>query len=958
MPSKQQGVNATDDKGLPAFQIRSKEAVAAGLKILSSGAAFGPWGILAGAVLGLVVTSLLITLQKKGNFFVNIGKTAISSFLALSNDSPFASRNLGRTILELLLGPLGTIIADMTTSPSFTAAFADFISPKLTQLLRQGGIPLKNLKFERGGEIKQHFQDRGLGDPFEFQTNQDLQQLLSRSGRISAADVSKLSDVLFAFGVAFSGGESPSRTLRAGILSANVAMEAMLANMGKFRTFDFENMMAAARASLGSFEAVVVAIDSVLEIAERKEKQIDAEVILGFEAALRGAALIFKDDFPKGIDVASKAIRLMSINGRLDMEALHEAISAILQVVQQEASEIVGEPFKQLLEGKSIDVAFDVVEDKFADFLDKTLVQGFTAAVQQMVVAQGILTPIVDFINEAQLKLLDGTMSLKEFGVQMRKIVSGDVIPGFQLLAATFDEVFTVLASTVGLPLERIPDFFGNFNEQFGAFLKFEEKSRNTTFSFKARFAQFSAAADARNQAQIESDFFANDGQGFREELLQHQKLIDRQTGRNQRDIETIMGLLTVMVTENYAQFILDSATDLKNKQREALERGTALSMVNDEELRDIATKLTEGESVTKVHVANFHTQVEDDNSPILMTGNLREGLTFEFARLKRNTPAVTTANFDADRPGIDIEAIVNRGESLVDARAAIDDAMDFLVGATGLSRKDIEDRLRETQRADGSFLLGDDETLADIFGDPERLAELVALFGDEFALAAQIFADRMNVATDEVRASIARMVESVKTPEEFVAAFSVLNQALTEGLITVSEFRRLLFGGEELPFSAIVALIVADFNAGLETLFRGLNLDEVTMFGDPDKTIAEEILAKFGFGDLGDVDFQKQMEDVFGGEFTFEEIINDFDKLRTAMLALNDEMTEEDFMAAMQELFATTESEFTNWVQETFQKPLDELTLDEFEQAIKDFFGEGQLDLATILVSGGLLPQ
>jgi hypothetical protein len=191
------------------------------------------------------------------------------------------------------------------------------------------------------------------------------------------------------------------------------------------------------------------------------------------------------------------------------------------------------------------------------------------------------------------------------------------------------------------------------------------------------------------------------------------------------------------------------------------------------------------------------------------------------------------------------------------------------------------------------------------------------------------------------------------------------LKQAQADGLISAEEFELLLYGPGGADgllevtsgFKDISQAIVTSFNEGLEDLLQIIDLDAYTGLGDRNLTVAEELLSALGL-DIGDQSFQDAMVNFFEGEYSFREIISDFNLFKEALIGTGN-ATAEEFEDLWRNLFAESLGDFEQFVKDNFDgKSLAELTGDEFLQAVRDYFGDQELDLATIFTTEGLLPK
>lgn len=397
--------------------------------------------------------------------------------LGLGSVHQFAGAALGRggwagagmgMAIGALGGPIGMIIGGLlggllggkkkTLTEAFIGAVDDILEPMLTDAFGT------DIRIKAGSKARsRQFKTAGFGAGNEIQTGNNIISAMAKMG-FDPAQMRAVQDALSAFGLvmgqSFAGGKGAALAIKL----VNAALISLYENVKNFGKLDIAGLFEDLANQLGSFKNVMNIVNDELEILNKKienGKSFNPEIYKELENAIQGAALIFADDFPAGVDVASKAIRQMYTDGKIDLKALQDEIGQVTQNAATSLRKLVDESLmKPITEGLNIDQAFEDFKEKFDTFLNETIVDAIINAGINDAVMHSVITPLLDGINELTYKLNAGEIDIKDFGRAMTDIIVRDFLPAMNTMRDVFDQVFSSLAAATGTPLEAMKNLF------------------------------------------------------------------------------------------------------------------------------------------------------------------------------------------------------------------------------------------------------------------------------------------------------------------------------------------------------------------------------------------------------------------------------------------------------------------------------------------------------------------
>ena len=364
---------------------------------------------------------------------------------------------------QLLGSAIGRLFGKQSTTKTFLSKIDDIVEPLLSQAF---GTDIR-IRARSSAGLDRSLMGGGTGDYFGKSNKVDTGDNIIRALVGTGQDYERLKQVqqaLAAFGFVLGESFMKGKGAALSIKLVNAALFSLWQNADNLMNINLQEFFDGLAKKLGSFSFVIDNVNEELERLNKKiekGKSVNPEIYKELENAIEGAALIFANEFPKGVDVAAKAIRQLRQNGTVDLEALGNEINQVVDQAAGALKSTFDDSLKEILAGKSLDNALETFKEKFDNFIKDTIFNAIIDAGINKAVTEGVITPLIDGINELQIRLQNGEIDFQEFGANIRRIVVRDVLPAMDIMKSVFSEVFSALASSIGIPLEELDNLFG-----------------------------------------------------------------------------------------------------------------------------------------------------------------------------------------------------------------------------------------------------------------------------------------------------------------------------------------------------------------------------------------------------------------------------------------------------------------------------------------------------------------
>lgn len=688
--------------------------------------------------------------------------------------------------LGIILGSLlGSVIGNFFNKKSAMDLFLEGASGVMTGPLAAAGVEGVNTATHASeGAIKAGLKSRDIDpkDSFAGLTKELAKQTIH-------ADL--LSKAIAAYAVVAADSAQKVDKMRAATQLANAQMLALLDSSGNLDQLDVEIFILGMQQSLGTLDN---AFEKVNERYEKlkKDNKVTKEAMDLLTAAVEGAAIVFTNQFPAGIDVAAKALRAFANDGKVTVDELAESIDQITGKVGEAAQQLAKAGFDALSGGNFRD-AQKAFADEATNFLSTSIKDAFSQALGSLFLQQGLLTPIMDAMFELSIQLQSGAIDFDQFGDSLRHAI-GDAIPQLQAMNLAFEEMSRQLTKVTGLPVELLT---GIFTDSDTPGLTNLPKNVDLTKSFEAQFANIGNIggrfADQRDFAQetIGGADIDRDIKDFDERFPQQGELV-REQGRK------AIGDILIQGTRAFlAQDPRTSWWAINPKPS------------HDQELKNKVTKgkdslktidqLLDGETVVNRKLGHFNVSGDDNNMDVNVTGSMADGLRFHAGSGRRNSPTITSVTLD--RTGSPTTTRFSNIGALQEAEDAMEDFLDA----------------REASIANKAFL-------EEVFGDREEDAQEEFDAADaEFLEARQAFLDSGGTIQLGVSGNMEAKGGDQAARRRFKAARKARREARAELELARGDILEFLEGKTDEEIRAAVASWTADRKAEIVEAFGEL---------------------------------------------------------------------------------------------------------------------------------------
>lgn len=605
---------------------------------------------------------------------------------------------------------------------------------------------------------------------------------------------------LSAYAIVLADGAQKVDKMKAATTLLNAQLLALINSDGGLDGLDIEIFLSAMQAQLGSLASVFDKVTAEYERLSEKSA-LTANNMLLMSDAVEGAALVFSNQFPQGIDVAAKALRAFTEDGKIDVEELAEAVEQITSKVAEGATSLAKAGFDALANGGNFAAAQDAFAKESSNFLRDAIQASFAQALSASFLQQGLLTPMLDIMSEMAISLQSGSIDFEEFGAKIRAAVGG-AIPQMQAMNLAFEEMNRQMARVTGLPIELLTGIFTGSGTNEGDSTTprgFQEGSFEVSSpqeSFEARFANlgvqgtpFAGERDFLTGAgSVDRDIvshatdFADDGAAVLEEA--RQAVFDI----------LIQGTIALLVTQPTFAYYGDKPERVDGPIR------------SSNKSKEVADELAQGGKVINRDIFKAFGTQSDDNFNVAVSGSIEEGLRFHVGSgAQTNTPGFTAIELDSTGgAGVGQYGNVTRIEDALSGVEAFNES-----SAASDANRDLLRRVFEDEIEGGT-------SLEDIIRDatPEELQEAI----DEY------IAERKEI----IQEAFKDLAESVSNVDQFLALFSQSLDALDAGALTAEQQKDITESG----FASFIKSLPGDLQLSTEAAeellkrFKDLNGD------------------------------------------------------------------------------------------------------------------------------------
>jgi len=733
--------------------------------------------------------------------------------------------------LGIILGAvLGGVISKMFAGPSAMDIFLEGASGQLTGAFGGAGVSTNTATYGTEGKIK-----GGLKE-LDIEADDSVAGLTEELAKQTEhADV--LSKALAAYALVASDGAQDVDKMKAATQLFNAQMLALINTSGNLDNLDIEFFLLGMQQALGSLAS---AFDKISERYAQlsEDSKLTKNNMELMNDAVQGAALAFSNQFPKGIDVAAKALRAFTDDGKIDVDELAEAVEQITSKVAEGAQALAKAGFDALNDGGNFADAQDAFAEQASNFLRDAIQDSFAQALSSTFLQQGLLTPMLDIMSEMAIALQSGKINFAEFGTQIRNAVAG-ALPEMQAMNLAFEEMNRQMALVSGNPIELLTGFFssddrarnddGLLIDEDGEVLSDEEQNRPITprgfqdkgslsvteiearrasNSFETRFADLGvlggSAVDNIDFAALTAGgaSLTRDIDEFNEEYPDNGKKVEQQM--NDVVVEILVQGMYLFLQQNHRTDHY-SPSDLRHIAK------------GDGKSKDVREKLIAGETVVNAYLGKIGVSGDDDNAVIGCSGSLGGSLRFHWHSTQKNTPEITTITLDQNGSPTSTAFDTNFGGqgaavgSYEDALQAFEDfdvAKANSTSNTQLLKDVFEDELKDYE---GTF----EEFIAQL--TPEEVEEAMELYIEE--------------RKEAIKEAFDGLAESVTNVDQFLAVWSQALDALDEGILSAEQVDEISMSA----FDSFIESLPGKIEPTVELLNRFREVLEDGTLGDID---------------------------------------------------------------------------------------------------------------------------
>jgi len=711
----------------------------------------------------------------------------------LSSLAALTGPGAGGAAIGATLGPmmiaLGAffILKSLLSSRSVTREFFGAVK-KIADPIFSSGLPGFEVPVTKAETLDRNLRREGINVPgreaFSTETSKVLERRLSEDGIADPKIAKQLRELSLALGVTFSSGAKSSRAFGLALAFANQALLAMLKRGQEIKQEDLDKIYEKAREELGSFGAVIESVNKQWET--QVERGEDTQEQMEFLAdAVAGAALIFADDFPKGVDIARKALRQFTETGQVDLAALQSEVEAVIGATSGALQSILSEPLKIALDGKGLAPALETLQLNLNNTIQGAIVKAFEDAFIAVAVKEGLLTPLFDVIQDGLSDLaVNPDFDIDDF-INGIENTLGTLAPAIQRIQGVFEEAFTGLASVLGGPIQGLTKLFGERGDPLD-FIKFDRENVKDVKDFTLAYSELKLKVSQLLSLREDAEFL---------------------TGRGDQIVQTKRD--TVSARDLQSKSAAQLATYLATFG-EGLHENNPFP--NENQLLEMAHDLAEGKVIDK----RFGTSPVGNNRADVWTfkGSLEGGLEI---RYKKGFTTKVLHDLSSDNLA---EAIFGEGttaesakfEKLLATKSVLTNAInerekmyDRLFELTGISIEKLNKKSKE--------LFGKD--FDNLFTDQQ--STVLAAFGVEFDEALADILTLIKASSKDVKKALTQLGENIFTADQFVAFFQAVNEAFDEGIIkNRAKVNKLIQSGidsleESLPAAIDVQRIFQD---------------------------------------------------------------------------------------------------------------------------------------------------
>ena len=681
---------------------------------------------------------------------------------------------IGATLgpMMIMLGAF-LILTHFLSNRSVTQEFLKAIAPQVEAVF--GSIPTFEFRGSRYKDVRRRVARAGATAGVTPEGINQLEDIIVDSGIADASTASKLKSLATAIAVVFAQGGKRGREF--GLVLATVAniMTDFIEKGLTISEAQLDEAFDNARKTLGSFATVVEAVNKLLE-----RGQGDIEL---YALAIGGAALVFEEDFPKGVDVARKALRQLRENGTVDLQALQSEISAVVNATQQFLSGVVTEPLKLAITTGDVGAATELLQANLGSGIQDTIITAVEQAFLAVAVQQGILTPLFDVIQDGLAALMaNEDFDVKDF-IDGIKVTLKDLIPVISELQNVFREALSGLADVLGFPISQLDAFFGGGKPRF---LDIPTRVETTVKDFVTAFAAFTTAASDLEKLRSDRKFVGGTGPGSAVSEVISGTERSGAAGATQKE-----------AVEPLKKIIYKSLVNLPWPRKSNGSKIDAtwpkimkdLALENTEALHQAAVELSRGGPIRITFAERTYGTRHRNKMYLKLRGSLSGGLIWGYGSTGgayATNFTVTNEMIEEDGGDVTIEELLDARDEFTAGRADIETAVTRIEELTGVSRDDLNKR--------GEELFGNVVDFA--ARSKVRQREIIRSFDVEFNDAVEQILNDIEEKKGDINEALESLAKNIMSPDQFSAFFEAVREVQEEGIISVKKMNELIEEG------------------------------------------------------------------------------------------------------------------------------------------------------------------
>lgn len=659
---------------------------------------------------------------------------------------------------------------------------------------------------------------------FDYDTTQAFSDRLVTKGQVTPENITKITNAMMLMEVVKARAIKSSKAYELGMTQVNSTLAEFLRTNYDLKALDLDSLFGSFGASIGTFDNALAAINQVY--ARFKEGKVGGFDFEALQGMVEGAVFMFANSFPKGVNVARRALQELNEKGKIELESLNKGIEELLTKVAEDAGKIAQNPIKIVLETGQVDEALNDLNGQVNSFIKDTLSTNVTAILSNAVIRDGFLTPITEGVQDLSQQFYDSQISAEQFGVGLRALFQNNLIPNILNFKDIVKDTFKAFSATMGFPLQTFPALFGSGNS-LGYGMSFDSRATKQK-GFQETFLGLSAISD-------EIVGMKNTGSN-----------IDKLTQRLGTSLIP-RSMVDSIVDQTYAEVVavasnkaMKSDTFLKVDDLTVETLKSALEKwIFDH--KAFTLQILKKQPTGKVQSVTVYSIDTGEGSPADLNRYSIGVDVLEVGENKARTEEVMLGGTKQGRTEI--------SAATANATEMRNKLLNDFVSNTGISLADL--------KSTGMSMFG--KNLEEMTGDEIYQLLTIDKYREKVDEKVQKVLEDIRKMDKDVRQALRNVAKSITSSEEFGAFYSSLRQSMVEGFVDPAKFEELLNVGlrtlqKTLPSAINVQEIFTksfkDGNLDVE-LFSGVLDKELETFKTFGESLKSAVLQAFQSGDM-----------------------------------------------------------------------------------------------------------